>query len=36
MGGAQDSAASKALVDLLRTPDAAAAIKASGMQPAAP
>ena len=36
MAGAKDTAASKALVDFLRTPDAAAVIKAMGMEPATP
>jgi len=36
MAGARDAAASKALVDFLRTPDAAAVIKAEGMEPATP
>ena len=36
MAGAKDTAASKALVDFLRTPDAAAVIKAKGMDPANP
>ncbi len=36
MGSAKDAAASKALVDFLRTPDAAAVIKAKGMEPATP
>jgi len=34
MAGAKDTAASKALVDFLRTLDAAAVIKAKGMDPA--
>jgi len=34
MSGAKDAAASKALVDFLRTPAAAAVIKAKGMEPA--
>ena len=33
MAGAKDAAASKALVDFLRTPDAAATIKSKGMEP---
>jgi len=36
MTGAKDVAAAKALVDFLRTPEAAAVIKAKGMEPAAP
>ena len=36
MAGARDAAASKALVDFLRTPEAAAVIKAKGMEPATP
>jgi len=36
MAGAKDAAASKALVDFLRTPEAAAVIKAKGMEPATP
>jgi molybdate transport system substrate-binding protein len=36
MAGATETAASKALVDFLRTPDAAAVIKAKGMEPATP
>ena len=36
MGSAKDTAASKALVDFLRTPEAAAVIKAKGMEPATP
>ena len=36
MAGAKDTAASKALVDFLRTPEAAAVIKARGMEPATP
>ncbi len=36
MAGAKDAAASKALVDFLRTPEAAEVIKAKGMEPAAP
>ena len=34
MTGAKDAAAAKALVDFLRTPEAAAVIKAKGMEPA--
>ena len=34
MGGAKDAAAAKALVDFLRTPEAAKVIKAKGMDPA--
>jgi ABC-type molybdate transport system substrate-binding protein len=33
MANAQDSAASKALIDFLRTPESAAVIKAKGMEP---
>jgi len=36
MAGAKDSAASKALVNYLRTPEAATVIKAKGMEPATP
>ena len=36
MAGAKDAAASKALVNFLRTPEAAAVIKAKGMEPATP
>ena len=36
MVGAKDAAASKALVDFLRTPEAATVIKAKGMEPATP
>ena len=36
MAGAKDGAASKALIDFLRTPEAAAVIKAKGMESAAP
>jgi len=36
MAGAKDSAASKTLVNFLRTPEAAAVIKAKGMEPATP
>jgi len=36
MGSAQDAAASKALVDFLRTPEAATVIKAKGLEPATP
>ena len=36
MGGTKSAEASKALVDFLRTPEAAAVIKAMGMEPAAP
>ena len=36
MTGAKDAVAAKALVDSLRTPEAAAVIKAKGMEPAAP
>ena len=36
MGSAKDVAASKALVDFLRTPEAAAVIKAKGLEPATP
>jgi molybdate transport system substrate-binding protein len=36
MTGAKDAAASKALVNFLRTPEAAAVIKADGMEPATP
>jgi molybdate transport system substrate-binding protein len=36
MTGARDAEASKALVNFLRTPEAAAVIKAKGMEPAAP
>lgn len=36
MAGAKDAAAAKALVDFLRTPEAAAVIKAKGMEPATP
>jgi len=36
MAGAKDAAASKVLVDFLRTPEAAAVIKAKGMEPANP
>ncbi len=36
MAGAKDTAASKALVDFLRTPEAATVIKAKGMEPATP
>ena len=34
MSGAKDAAASKALVDFLRTPEATTVIKAKGMEPA--
>ena len=33
MAGAKDAEASKALVNFLRTPEAAAVIKAKGMEP---
>ena len=36
MAGAKDTAAAKALVDFLRTPEATAVIKAKGMEPATP
>jgi len=36
MGGTQHAEAAKALVDFLRTPEAAAVIKAKGMEPVAP
>jgi len=36
MGGARDAEASKALINFLRTPEAAAVIKAKGMEPATP
>jgi molybdate transport system substrate-binding protein len=36
MGGTESAEAAKALVDFLRTPEAAAVIKAKGMEPAAP
>ncbi len=36
MAGAKDAAASKALVNFLRTPEAAAVIKAKGLEPATP
>ncbi|MBI4205701.1 MAG: substrate-binding domain-containing protein [Betaproteobacteria bacterium] len=36
MTGAKDAGASKALVDFLRTPEAATVIKAKGMEPATP
>jgi molybdate transport system substrate-binding protein len=36
MGGNESAEAAKALVDFLRTPEAAAVIKAKGMEPAAP
>ena len=36
MAGAKHTAESQALVDFLRTPEAAAVIKAKGMEPAAP
>jgi molybdate transport system substrate-binding protein len=36
MGGAKDAEASKALINFLRTPEAAAVIKAKGMEPATP
>ena len=36
MTGAKDAAAAKALVDFLRTPESAKAIKAKGMEPAIP
>ncbi|MBI4194348.1 MAG: substrate-binding domain-containing protein [Betaproteobacteria bacterium] len=36
MAGARDAEAAKALIDFLRTPDAAAVIRAKGMKPAAP
>ena len=36
MTGARDAAASKALVNFLRTPEAAAVIKAKGLEPATP
>jgi ABC-type molybdate transport system substrate-binding protein len=36
MGGAKSAEAAKVLVDFLRTPEAAAVIKAKGMEPAAP
>ena len=36
MTGAKDTAAAKALVDFLRTPESAKVIKAKGMEPATP
>ena len=36
MGGTKSAEASKALVDFLRTPEAAAVIKAKGLEPAGP
>jgi molybdate transport system substrate-binding protein len=36
MASAKDAEASKALVNFLRTPEAAAVIKAKGMEPATP
>jgi len=36
MGSAKDAAASKALVDFLRTSEAAAVMKAKGIEPATP
>ena len=36
MAGAADAEASKALVNFLRTPEAAAAIRAKGMEPGTP
>jgi molybdate transport system substrate-binding protein len=36
MAGAKDAASSKALVNFLRTPEAATVIKAQGMEPATP
>jgi molybdate transport system substrate-binding protein len=36
MAGAKDSAASKALVNFLRTPEVATVIEANGMEPATP
>ena len=36
MGSTKSAEASKALVDFLRTPEAAAVIKAKGMEPATP
>jgi molybdate transport system substrate-binding protein len=36
MSGTKNAEAAKALVDFLRTPEAAAVIKAKGMEPAAP
>jgi molybdate transport system substrate-binding protein len=36
MGGTKSTEASKALLDFLRTPEAAAVIKAKGMEPAVP
>ena len=36
MSGAKDAAASKVLLDFLRTPEAATVIKAKGMEPATP
>jgi molybdate transport system substrate-binding protein len=36
MAGAKDAAASKALVNFLRTPEAATVIKAKGLKPATP
>ena len=36
MAGAKDAAASKALIDFLRTPAAATVIKAKGLEPATP
>jgi hypothetical protein len=34
MAGARDAAASKALIDFMRTPEGAKVIKAKGMDPA--
>ena len=36
MGGTKSAEAAKALVEFLRTPEAAAVIKAKGLEPAAP
>jgi len=36
MASSNDAAASKALVDFLRTPEAAVVLKAKGMEPTAP
>jgi molybdate transport system substrate-binding protein len=36
MGGARDGEASRALINFLRSPEAAAVIKAKGMEPGAP
>ena len=36
IGGTKNAEAAKALVDFLRTPEAAAVIKAKGMEPVAP